>query len=132
MLVLVVLGMTVNAQKVITESKTFRIVPGAADTIGNGITKHNYIYIPSFAQKFKVQCNLDSIKGNPHVTVIIRKSMDNITWNNLDTLLMVHTTAKVLITDLVEPYTPYLDIQALGTTGTQTTKLTYTVLIQTP
>jgi len=131
LLALVIVAITANAQRVITESKTFRIIPTAADTITNGVTKHNYIYVKNYATKFKVQVDQDSLSGNPHQTVILRKSMDYIKWVNMDTLLMAHTTADTSqITALEVPYTPYLDIQTTGTTATGKAKLTYTILIE--
>lgn len=128
-LVLAVVAMAANAQTKVQGSKTFRVIPGNADTLNLATVTHDYYYVPNYAVKFKVQVDLDSVAGDPAVQVILRKSMDYITWTNLDTISVTDVSTSA-ISVLNEPYTPYLDIQATGITNAQTTKLTYTVLIE--
>jgi len=87
------------------------------------------MYVSNYAVKFKVQADIDSVAGYPLVQVILRKSMDYQTWTNLDTLTVSEATESAIST-VIEPYTPYLDIQATATDSVQTSKLTYTILIE--
>jgi len=55
--------------------------------------------------------------------------MDYNTWVNVDTINVTDASTNAIST-LIEPYTPYLDIQATAITNAQTTKITYTILIE--
>ena len=128
-LVFAVVAMAANAQTKVSGSKTFRILPTNADTLNLATVDHNYLYIPNYCVKAKVQVDLDSIAGDPAIQTIIRKSMDYVTWVNMDTISTTDASTNGIST-VMDVYAPYLDIQSTGITNAQTTKLTYTILIE--
>lgn len=129
-LVMVVVAMTTNAQTTVNGSKVFRILPAnAGDTLNKDDVDHQYLYIPNFAIAAKFQAVVDSVAGYPKATIIIRSSLDYSNWTNLDTVNLT-SASRVGMSSLVLPYAQYLDIQTTAIDSTQTSKFTYTILIE--
>jgi hypothetical protein len=118
-----------QVNKTVRNSSVYNVKGGTGDTLNLGSTDSYKIYVQNFATKLKVGVELDSISGDPAIQTIIRTSLNFVDWLAVDTVLTTDQSNYV-ISDLVLPYTQYIEIESKGITNAQTSRFKYNILIE--
>jgi len=125
------LGAVSIAQTVINEDQVTTLYGATGDTLNLGDTLLNTYYVDDFSVDAELFWDLDSVAGDPNVTVLFAGSYDNSNWITINSTSLDIASGDTTFVQSSGTYLyPYLKIQAIAVTDAQTTKYKYVLVVR--
>jgi len=125
------LGAVSSAQTVVTEDQVITLYGATGDTLNLADVLQDDYYIDDFSVDAELFWDLDSVAGDPNVTVLFAGSYDNSNWITINSTSLDIAVGDTTFVQSSGTYLyPYLRVQATAITDAQTTKYKYVLVIR--